>query len=386
MAVTHTLRKTDRSPDPRFTLTFDTCRTCGLLQIVEPISPDVLYVETDTYLTGFHKPRHLDDLITTAIAFEDPTPVVDVGCNDGSLMDALVRHGYPSVVGVEPNRPAAEVARQKGYEVHGELLSIAVANKLIEKHGAFGAAYVRHVIEHVGNLDEFFGALRCLVRDEGLLVVELPHVEPGFQQGNPAILWEEHVNYLTEPHAIALFASHGFELLDRRYYAFGGGAVAFITRKKALPARREINLAAQSTLRMVEHFVSQFGRYRAALNAIVTRAREAGYQVAMYGAAPRSCIVAAACEITDSIDIVIDDRSEIQGYLMPGTGRRIEALAPACARIEKKLLCLLGVGSENEFKVRSKLVEQLRFEPVCISLFHPRNTLDSISQAARCLS
>src|SRR5260221_1336094 len=118
LPITHYLRKGLQDPDPRFTLNFEGCQACGLLQIVDAIPADLIYGEADTYMTGFQQPKHLDDLITTTVARQDPARVIDVGCNDGTLMETLRRAGYTQVVGVEPNPVAAAMAREKGYEVY----------------------------------------------------------------------------------------------------------------------------------------------------------------------------------------------------------------------------------------------------------------------------
>jgi SAM-dependent methyltransferase len=380
MPVSHYLRKSGEEPDPRFPLPFESCQGCGLLQIVDPVSPEVLYRTTDSYLTGFQRPRHIDDLITTAIAYEDPARVVDIGCNDGALMDALARYGYGPVVGIEPNKTAAAAASRVGHVVYQDFLSLDLAERLVAGHGAFDAAYLRHVAEHVGDLAGFFADVRRLLRDGGLLVMELPQVEAGLARGNPAILWEEHVNYFTEPLAVHLLERYGFAILDRRHYAFGGGSVAYLARKGAEPAAIAPP-RPQPALRLTRRFAAGLKRYRAALRRVVAKAKAAGYGVVMYGAAPRSCMVAGVCGISDAIDHVVDDRVEIQGRLMPGTAREIRSLDAACADIEVPLLCLLGVGSESEYKVRARLAAHLRTPPVCISLFPPRDTLASIASA-----
>jgi SAM-dependent methyltransferase len=386
MPVSHHLRTGTADPDPRFDLAFDSCDTCGLLQIVEPVPPELLYSDADTYTTGFHKPRHLDDLITTAVAHDDPGRAVDIGCNDGALMDALKRHGYGGVVGIEPNRTAAAVARDNGHAVHQDFLSPALAERLVAEHGPFDAAWLRHVAEHVDDLAGFFAAIRRLLRDRGLLVMELPLVEAGLARGNPAILWEEHVNYFVEPLAAHLLERYGFVILDRRHYAFGGGAIAFIARKEALPSPPPAPPGPHASLQLADQFKDGFARYRAGLREVIAAAQARGHAIAIYGAAPRSCVVAAACGIADSIDLVIDDRTEIQGRLMPGTRRPIAPLDAACNGLARPLLCLLGVGSENEFKVRAKMATRLRAPPLCVSLFPPRDTLASISAALAALA
>jgi SAM-dependent methyltransferase len=386
MPVSHHLRTGAADPDPRFDLIFDSCGGCGLLQIVEPVPPDLLYSDADTYTTGFHKPRHIDELITSAIAHDDPGRAIDIGCNDGALMAALKRHGYGGVVGIEPNRTAAALARGNGETVHQDFLSPALAERLVAEHGPFDAAWLRHVAEHVDDLAGFFAAIRRLLRDRGLLVMELPQVEAGLARGNPAILWEEHVNYFAEPLAAHLLERYGFTILDRRHYAFGGGAIAFIARKETLPSPPPAPPAPQPSLALARQFTDGFARYRAGLREVIAAAQARGHAVAMYGAAPRSCVVAAACDIGASIDLVIDDRAEIQGRLMPGTERPIEPVEAACSRLARPLLCLLGVGAENEFKVRAKMAARLREPPLCVSLFPPRDTLASIEAALAALA
>ena len=235
MPLSHHLRRAASEPDPRFSLRFEICKRCGLFQIVEPVPATLIYGEAETYTTGFQKPRHLDDLITTAIASADPGRVLDVGCNDGALMAALKRHGYGFVAGVEPNAAAAALAVKAGHAVYCDFLSPALAERIVAEHGVFDALYLRHVAEHIGELASFFAALRRLLRDGGLLVMELPEVEAGFARGNPAILWEEHVSYFTEPLAAYLLALYGFSVIERRRYAFGGGSIAFVACKEGSP-------------------------------------------------------------------------------------------------------------------------------------------------------
>ena len=60
LPISHFLRKKRDDPDPRFSVGFECCQDCGLLQIVDPIPADLIYGEADTYTTGFQQPRHLD--------------------------------------------------------------------------------------------------------------------------------------------------------------------------------------------------------------------------------------------------------------------------------------------------------------------------------------
>ena len=124
-----------------------------------------------------------------------------------------------------------------------------------------------------------------------------------------------------------------------------------------------------STLDLLRQFVSGIERQKAELNSLVSLARSAGFQVLVYGAAPRSCLLVSVCRIADMIDFVVDDRQDIQHRLMPGTDRFVGTLADVAESAGSKLLCLLGVGAENEFKVRDKVKAAIDASLVFVSLF-----------------
>jgi SAM-dependent methyltransferase len=387
LPITHHLRKRPHDPDPRFTVGFHSCDGCGLLQIVHPIPADLLYSQADTYTTGFQKPRHLDDLITTAVARQDPGRAIDIGCNDGTLMEHLRRAGYTQVVGLEPNEVAADIARKKGYSVYTGFLTTEQAGQIVEKSGPFDTLFLRHVVEHVADLDGFFAGVRKLLRDDGLLVLELPAVEESFALGSPAILWEEHVNYFTPAQAEYLLRRFGFQVRDRRNYVFGGGSMAFVAQKKAEPVSCSSRVPDPTpTLGLLHEFARGIERQRSELAKLVTEARSAGYQVLVYGAAPRSCLLVSVCGIADKIDFVVDDRQDIQHRLMPGTFHVVQSLAEVAGSVGGKLLCLLGVGAENEFKVRKRIAEALKAKTVHVSLFPPRDVMQSVAAASQAIT
>ncbi len=384
LPISHYLRKTRDDPDPRFSVGFECCGDCGLLQIVDAIPADLIYGEADTYTTGFQRPRHLEDLITTAVARQDPARAIDIGCNDGALLEALRRAGYRQVVGVEPNPVAAAAARAKGHEVHTSYLTPELATRLVTESGAFDTVYARHVVEHVSDLASFFDAIRILLRPDGFLVAELPDVEEGLALGSPAILWEEHVSYFTRALAEYMLERFGFRISDRRRYVFGGGSLAFVAQKKAVPAHCTVARPDPSaTIATLHRFVAGMFKQKSEMRNLVSLARSNGYRILVYGAAPRSCLLVSVCQIAGMIDLVVDDRQDIHGRLMPGTQCVVHPLKEVASEAGGKILCLLGVGSENEFKVRAKLEAAVEARLAFVSLFPPRNTLESIAEARR---
>jgi hypothetical protein len=226
-----------------------------------------------------------------------------------------------------------------------------------------------------------------LLRPDGLLVLELPDVEEGFALGSPAILWEEHVSYFTQALAEYMLERFGFHISDRRKYVFGGGSIAFVAQKTAIPVSCGIPRPDPSaTLKLLRGFVAGMERQKSELRSAVSLARSNGYKILIYGAAPRSCLLVSVGRIAEMIDFVVDDRQDIQHRLMPGTDRFVGTLADVAQSAGSKLLCLLGVGAENEFKVRAKIEAAIDASLVFVSLFPPRNTLESLAEARRAIT
>jgi len=212
-------------------------------------------------------------------------------------------------------------------------------------------------------------------------------VEEGLALGSPAILWEEHVSYFTGALAEYMLERFGFHISDRRRYVFGGGSLAFVAQKKAIPPRCTVARPDPSaTIALLHRFVDGMAKQKSEMTSLVALARSRGYRILVYGAAPRSCVLVSVCQIAGMIDFVVDDRQDIHGRLMPGTQCLVRPLKEVAGEAGGKVLCLLGVGSENEFKVRAKLEAALDARFAFVSLFPPRNTLESIADARRFIS
>lgn len=380
MPLSHHLRKSLAEKELTYPICFHYCNTCGLLQIREPVPPDTLY-DAETYSTGFQKPKHIDDLVITALSYNTPGSVLDVGCNDGSLLKVLDGYGFPELVGIEPNAHAANIAKEScSHHIYTNYLTPSVANTLVKKHNKFDHIFARHVLEHVTDLKSFFASINTLLADNGLFIIELPHVETGFEFGNPVILWEEHVNYFTECAVRAMFQHYGLQIIDKRYYAFGGGSVAFIARRKT-PEILDVQMAKANDISYYKNYSDKIENLKSDLNQVIAKAKSEGYEIALYGAAPRSCTLMNFAGCGKEIDYIIDDRPDIQGRYMPGTNQVITEL-DKCAFTNKPLLVLLGVGAENEHKVLARLKKNIGYQPVHISLFPPRNIYDSIKSAS----
>lgn len=96
--------------------------------------------------------------------------VLDIGCNDGSLLSIFAEHGARTV-GVEPTGAALD-AKAAGHEVYQDYLSAEVAEALVSKHGRPDIITFTNVFAHIEDLPSVLAAIRSLMSETTLLVIE----------------------------------------------------------------------------------------------------------------------------------------------------------------------------------------------------------------------
>jgi hypothetical protein len=223
----------------------------------------------------------------------------------------------------------------------------------------------RQVLEHIVDFENFFACVKLVLREDGLLFIDVPDFAPGSAVGDLSVLWEEHVSYFTEATLLALLARHGFEAVSVKKYDFSGGSLAVAARFAGGKV-----MAPATTAGVGERFGTRAREYGSRLRPLLAKARDSGMQVAIYGAGCRACTFTNAHELADLIELSIDDQRERQGMFLPGT--RIPIRSPEDLHAKSApLVCLLAVNHENEAKVSARLRANLTRPLHVVSIFAP---------------
>ena len=96
--------------------------------------------------------------------------VLDVGCNDGSLLDFFRKKGA-ATVGIEPTG-AWRDALGKGHEILNGFFAPDTAREIRARHGSPDVITFTNVFAHIENLPEVLEALKALMSPQTMLVVE----------------------------------------------------------------------------------------------------------------------------------------------------------------------------------------------------------------------
>ncbi|RFC52946.1 MAG: 2-polyprenyl-3-methyl-5-hydroxy-6-metoxy-1,4-benzoquinol methylase [Verrucomicrobia bacterium] len=255
------------------------------------------------YLTGFAA-RLRTTLVPDASIFE-------IGCGDGTLLDALMDVGFRDCAGMDPS-PQADLPapgrfpRYRGY-FPGDLPSHLASRR-------YDAILCRHVLEHIEEPDAFLSAVLPCLQENGEFWIEVPDLRSTVERRWWTNFYAIHCNYFEAPTLDALLARHGMRCVHGETVPIFGGSL--LRRYIRGPA----SLEPASSWDSIPDAVAS---WRAAMDAAVLTlpARTWGW-----GAAERTAAALAFSPVLESrLAGVVDGNRGLQGRWMAGTSLVVAA-------------------------------------------------------------
>lgn len=165
-----------------------------------------------------------------------PGRILDVGCGDADFLHVLRSRGW-EVVATDTSAAAAALAASKGIEVHhGELPAAHFPQR------SFDAVTLWHVLEHVPDPRQLLREIRRILKDDGLLVAEVPNSDC-WTAGLTGEDWfpldvPRHLQHFTAATLRAMLMSEGFEVVRRHDAHWTDpvlAALSFVNRMHLVP-------------------------------------------------------------------------------------------------------------------------------------------------------
>lgn len=172
--------------------------------------------------------------------------VVDIGCNDGSLL-GFFRERRAITIGVEPTAAARDCAI-KGHITIQSFFSEDVAGAVAAEHGKPDFITFTNVFAHIENLEDVLSALKLLIGDNTVLVIENHYLGSILRSNQFDTFYHEHPRTYSFSSFVFIARSLGLNLLDVEFPSRYGGNIRIFAGK----ARPESDQAELAKLDMVE--------------------------------------------------------------------------------------------------------------------------------------
>jgi len=326
--------------EPFYPLHVYVCEKCFLVQLEEYVSPREIFTEY-AYFSSYadswvEHMRRYADAMAERLSLSKDSLVVEVGSNDGYLLQHFLRKGIP-VLGIEPAANIAAVAVGKGVPTLVKFFGERTARELADQGKRADLLCGANVMAQVPDLNDFVRGLEILLKPGGVLTIEFPHLMRLMAENQFDTIYHEHFSYFSFLAAEAVFAAHELTLFDVEELPTHGGSIRIYARHAEDASRpvsdraralRQRELSAGFTrLETYAGFGEQVKETKRKLLEFLIAAKRAGKTVVGYGAPGKGNTLLNYCGIrTDFIDFTVDRNPYKQGKFLPGT--RIPILHP----------------------------------------------------------
>lgn len=308
------------------------CDECKLMQLEDYSIPERLFTPDYAYRSGISRSwlEHVAAFAASAVAGFGLTPgslVMEIGCNDGHLLRHFADRGI-GCLGIEPAQEAAEAAREQSIDVIADFFSARAATGLKGRGITADLIVANNVFAHVPDINDFAAGLRVVLKPEGAVVLEFPHVYNLLRYGQFDTIYHEHYSYLSLTSAYHVLCHAGLDVFDveelpthggsLRVYACQRGSRPMSTRVRAL-LRSEIDagLGERETYTELQPMAE---RIKDDLLRFLLDAKRDGKRVAAYGAAAKgNTLLNFAGVKPDLLPVVFDASPSKQGKYLPGS-------------------------------------------------------------------
>lgn len=149
--------------------------------------------------------------------------VLDIGCNDGSLLDFFQKKGAITL-GIEPTG-AYRDAEQKGHITLNNFLSEEIADAIVALHGKPDFITFTNVFAHIENLHEVLNSLKRLLATHTVIVIENHYLGAVLEGNQFDTFYHEHPRTYSYTSFIHMARSLNVPLLEVEFPARYGGNI-----------------------------------------------------------------------------------------------------------------------------------------------------------------
>ncbi len=307
------------------------CDRCFLVQLKEYVSPRDIFTEY-AYFSSYsvswvaHAKAYCE-MIAERLRLGSDSLVVELASNDGYLLQHFKPLGVP-VLGIEPAANVAAVAIAQGVPTRVDFFGVRLAETLADEGLGADLIVGNNVLAQVPDLNDFVAGMARLLKPEGVVTLEFPHLQRLMAENQFDTIYHEHFSYFSLTTIEIMAARHGLRIIDVDELPTHGGSLrvylahAASARPAAAAVAEVLAREEDFGLRRIESYRDFSARVHATkrnILALLIRLKNEGRSICGYGAPGKGNTLLNYCGIgTDFLDFTVDRNPYKHGRFTPG--------------------------------------------------------------------
>ncbi len=310
------------------------CKNCFLVQIAEMETPENIFGCDYAYFSSYsstwleHANNFAEKMIQK-LALTKASKVIEIASNDGYLLQYFKQYNI-SILGIEPAKNVAEAAQKKGIDTKIAFFSNSLAQEMAKQKIQADLLIANNVLAHVPELNDFVKGLKKILKEEGTISIEFPHLLKLIEENQFDTIYHEHFSYFSLHAVNRIFQFHGLKIFDVEELPTHGGSLRIYAgheeneTKKIHPSVPKLLLKELASglqhLKTYIAFNEKVQNYSLVLLNQLRELKKAGKTIVGYGAPAKGNTLLNFCKIgTSFFDYTVDRSLFKQNRLLPGT-------------------------------------------------------------------
>lgn len=319
------------------------CTECGLVQLGHSVDMDSMY-RTYWYRSGMNQTMRthlakISNLILGKVKIKPGDVVMDIGCNDGTLLALFPRHACK--IGVDPCRnisPSVGPPIPPGdFTFVNEYFTFDNVKDVLGGRKAKVVSSIAMFYD-LNDPKSFVGDIAKILHDDGIWVLELSYLPRMIQNAAYDSICHEHVAYYSMGTFLKVLEGSGLAVMDASINDMNGGSFRMLVSKcpyngpyndATWPFHKhegEMDLCVPPTRsrpsdNAYDDFIKRVATSKQKLVSFFAENKKKTYG---YGASTKGQVVLQYCGLTNRDMVAIADRNQDKhGLFTPGTDIRI---------------------------------------------------------------
>ncbi len=322
-----------RKPEKFYPLRLIGCKDCMLIQTEDYANAEELFDDDYAYFSSTssswlaHAKKYSQD-ISELLSLNSSSKVIEIAANDGYLLRNFVSSGIPCI-GIEPTNSTALAAENLGIPIIREFFNENLAFSLVKSSSKADLIIGNNVYAHVPDVNSFTKGMKILLKPEGCITLEFPHLMELLEYNQFDTVYHEHYSYYSLHSISRIFNSAGLRVWKVEQLKSHGGSLRVYgcheddIRKTEKSVNKLLDLEVEKGLEQANTYSTFQERANDVKNKFLSfllEARNAGKSVAAYGAAAKgNTLINYAGIKSDLIAYVCDAAVSKQGKFLPGS-------------------------------------------------------------------
>ena len=357
---------TREQPESVYPLKLVFCNKCTHLQLRHAVDPDLMF-KNYLYVTGTSQTmkNYLFDFSLQTIKDVGPEfngKVLDVACNDGTLLDIYKKLGCETR-GIDPSENLYEVSSKN----HNVELSYLGKEHAVRYSNTFDIVTAQNVMAHNSYPVEFLKICREMVTENGFIYIQNSQADMTINNEFDTI-YHEHLSFFSIESFKVLARRAGLTLVEVRKVPIHGNSHVFMLSKNPDAVETIETDKVPLTDELVDNYSLKCYELINNLHSGLLKLKNQGFKIIGYGAAAKGNTLINASGII--LDYIIDDNPLKQGLYTPGA--RIPIVSIEELEKEEGSICIVPLAWNYFEEIKNNCSKFIETKDVIFVKYFPR--------------